>query len=288
MLNQAFILHLVIKHARIVAANARWCLVLGSFYFLLIYLTERFTGARTGQYRTRGFLQDVAYWFYSRSGLGRLITTTVVYSLLIPRLAFLNFKLLVGLPIVMRWIIYFLVTDLVTYWVHRWVHSNRVLWAFHTTHHSQEHLSFATADRNHPVDQLVTDVIMLLPILVLGGNVKEWIPIYYTIQFLIVLQHSEIPWRLGPLYYVIVSPTFHSYHHSLRSDHHNRNYGRILSLWDFMFGTAVDEKERAKEYGVEDVKMPTLASTFLVPFRLMYGTHFNRQTQTSSARATSP
>ena len=226
MFNQSSLWHHVSKYSRVVAHNAVWCLVLGLIYFALVYLIERFTGARTHQYRTRGFLQDIAYWFYSRSGFGRLTTTTVVYSLLIPRLAFLNVKLLVGLPIVLRWTIFFLVTDLITYWVHRWTHSNRFFWAFHATHHSQVQISFLTSDRAHPVDLLTTDLVILLPILVLGGNVKEWLPFYYLIQFMIVIQHSEIPWRLGPLYYVIVSPVFHSYHHSTRVEHHDRNFGR--------------------------------------------------------------
>lgn len=288
MFDQSSLWHHVSKYSRVVAHNAVWCLVLGLIYFALVYLIERFTGARTHQYRTRGFLQDIAYWFYSRSGFGRLTTTTVVYSLLIPRLAFLNVKLLVGLPILLRWTIYFLVTDLITYWVHRWTHSNRFFWAFHTTHHSQVQMSFLTSDRAHPVDLLTTDLVILLPILVLGGNVKEWLPFYYLIQFMIVIQHSEIPWRLGPLYYVIVSPVFHSYHHSTRVEHHDRNFGRILSIWDFMFGTAVDEKERAKEYGLADLKMPTLASTFLMPFRMAYQTCFNKPRRASSAGLADP
>jgi sterol desaturase/sphingolipid hydroxylase (fatty acid hydroxylase superfamily) len=288
MFDQSSLWHHVSKYSRVVAHNAVWCLVLGLIYFVLVYLIERFTGARTHQYRTRGFLQDIAYWFYSRSGFGRLTTTTVVYSLLIPRLAFLNVKLLVGLPILLRWTIYFLVTDLITYWVHRWTHSNRFFWAFHSTHHSQVQMSFLTSDRAHPVDLLTTDLVILLPILVLGGNVKEWLPFYYLIQFMIVIQHSEIPWRLGPLYYVIVSPVFHSYHHSTRVEHHDRNFGRILSIWDFMFGTAVDEKERAKEYGLADLKMPTLASTFLMPFRMAYQTCFNKPRRSSSAGLADP
>src|SRR5258708_30233241 len=115
MFNQTSFLDLVSKYSRIVADNAVWWLVLGLIYFSLVYIIERFTGGRTGQYRSRGFLQDIAYWFYSRSGFGRLTTTAVVYSLLTPRLTFLNVKLLVGLPIVLRWTIYFLVTDLVSY-----------------------------------------------------------------------------------------------------------------------------------------------------------------------------
>ena len=99
------------------------------------------------------------------------------------------------------------------------------------------------------------------------------------------MQHSEVRTRFGPLYKIVVSPTFHSFHQSLRPEHHDRNFGRILSLWDFVFGTAVDEKERAHEYGLAEVEMPTLMSTLLVPFKTIYHTYFKKGRPVALARA---
>ncbi len=266
-------------------ANVKRGLVVGLGLFLMIYLWERFTGASTEQYRRRGFLHDLGYWFFSRSGLGRLLFAGGLYAVLAPRLAFLNLKVLAGLPVAARYIIYFLVAEFMAYWIHRWQHSNRFLWAFHTTHHSQEHISFLTAHRAHPVDLFIVDVIMFLPLLVLGAPPREWLPIYFLMEILIALQHSQIRWRMGPLYRIVVSPTFHSFHHSVRSEHHNRNFGRILSVWDFVFGTAVDEPQRATQYGLDDVKAPTLVSTLVVPCRLIYETYFRRATAATTVRA---
>jgi len=58
------------------------------------------------------------------------------------------------------------------------------------------------------------------------------------------IQHSHLPWRFGPLYYVFASPMFHSVHHSVSAEHHDRNFGGILSIWDFLFGTAVTAAQR--------------------------------------------
>jgi sterol desaturase/sphingolipid hydroxylase (fatty acid hydroxylase superfamily) len=89
-------------------------------------------------------------------------------------------------------------------------------------------------------------------------------------EFIIAIEHSEIPWRFGPLYRLMVSPTFHAFHHSINPEHHNRNFGRMLSVWDYLFGTAVCEQKRPEVYGLEDWKMPTLMSQLCSPFIHLY------------------
>ena len=51
------------------------------------------------------------------------------------------------------------------------------------------------------------------------------------------LQHTQIPWRFGPLHWVLVTPRFHLYHHSIDPAHHDRNFGIVFSFWDRLFGT---------------------------------------------------
>jgi sterol desaturase/sphingolipid hydroxylase (fatty acid hydroxylase superfamily) len=106
--------------------------------------------------------------------------------------------------------------------------------------------------------------------MLLGQPVKTWLPVYYIVEFLIAIEHSEIPWRFGPFYRFMVSPTFHSFHHSVRPEHHNRNFGRMLSIWDYLFGTAVSDETRPNVYGLEDWRMPTLMSQLCSPFIRLY------------------
>jgi sterol desaturase/sphingolipid hydroxylase (fatty acid hydroxylase superfamily) len=241
-----------------------------------IYALERWTGGKTSQYRERSFLHDAAYWFFVRSGLHRLIFFSALFATVAPGLAVFNLRLLSQLPLGLRLSAYWLITEFLAYWIHRWQHRNRFLWSFHATHHSATHLAFVTANRVHPIESFITDTLTLVPLLALGVSPNEWLPLVFVTEFLIALQHSEVRARFGPLYKFVVSPTFHSYHHSLQPEHHNRNFGRILSLWDFVFGTAVDEKERAHEYGVPGVEMATLMSTLWVPFRMIYETYFKK------------
>ncbi|MFZ1773759.1 MAG: sterol desaturase family protein, partial [Rhizobiaceae bacterium] len=52
------------------------------------------------------------------------------------------------------------------------------------------------------------------------------------------LRHSHVWISYGPVIeHVFSSPAQHQIHHSRAQEHHNKNYGEIFSLWDWMFGT---------------------------------------------------
>ena len=87
--------------------------------------------------------------------------------------------------------------------------------------------------------------------------------------------HSRIPWRFGVLHKIVVSPVFHSFHHSVDPAHHNKNFSGLLSVWDHLFGTAViDDSAGPSRFGLETVRQTTLAGTVLDPFRLLHGFYF--------------
>lgn len=258
---------------RTVAHGCLRALVLGVCFYFLIYLLERASGGTTRQYRTRGFLQDVAYWFYYRSGLNHLLFMASLFSFLGPRLAFLQIKMVANLNPILRGALWFLLADFTAYWAHRLQHASRFVWAFHSTHHAQEELNFATTTRFHPVDHFIFDVVNFVPLLLLGVSPMTWLPLYLTIEFIASTQHCRIKWRFGPLSAILVTPRFHSFHHSVDPRHHNKNFGAYLTIWDHLFGTAVDAPEQPAEYGLADVKMPTLKSTLVVPFRLLHQTY---------------
>jgi sterol desaturase/sphingolipid hydroxylase (fatty acid hydroxylase superfamily) len=84
------------------------------------------------------------------------------------------------------------------------------------------------------------------------------------------LQHAQLDWRFGPLYRVVVSPVFHSIHHSAEPRHHNRNYSAMFSIWDYLFGTAAVSATRPRVYGVEGLAMAeSLPAQLFTPFRML-------------------
>jgi sterol desaturase/sphingolipid hydroxylase (fatty acid hydroxylase superfamily) len=259
-------------HSRALRSIAGGCLhalKYGVVFYFFVYLLERASGGTTKQYRTRGFLQDVAYWFYYGSGLNNLLFMAALFSFLGSRLTFLQFKMLAGLHPIVRGTLWFLLADFSDYWVHRLQHASRFVWAFHSMHHSQEQLNLFTMARFHPVDYFISNTLTFFPLFMLGASPKSWVPLRLALDLISITLHSRITWRLGAISRVFITPWFHSFHHSADPRHYNKNFGGILIFWDQMFGTAMDAPEQPAEYGLTDVKMPTLISTLWVPFRLL-------------------
>ncbi len=251
-----------------------------------IFILERLSGGKTTQYKSAGFRQDIVYLVLHSGGFYRALLTIYVLGILTPYLKVFDLKLLNHIPqehFFVRAVIYFLTADFMLYWYHRWQHSNRFLWAFHTTHHAQANLSFLTQIRFHPIEEVLQAIFTYVPLLLLGATAQDWAPLAVLYRVVVFLQHSEVRWRFGPLRKILVTPHFHAFHHSTDPAHYNRNFGTTLSVWDYCFGTAVEEQERPSRYGLSDVEMPTVASTFLVPFRLVYETYFKRRDQVESA-----
>ena len=46
------------------------------------------------------------------------------------------------------------------------------------------------------------------------------------------------------LEHVFCSPAQHQIHHSTDPRHHDRNFGGLLSLWDWLFGTLITARTR--------------------------------------------
>ena len=75
----------------------------------------------------------------------------------------------------------------------------------------------------------------------------------YTLQSISLIYqfflHTETVGRLGPLEWLLNTPSHHRVHHGRNPEYIDRNYGGILVVWDRLFGTF--EPERAKvDYGL--------------------------------------
>src|SRR5262245_17037754 len=165
---------------------------------------------------------------------------------------------------------YWVIIDFCDYWLHRLKHRSRVLWAFHAVHHSQERMTFVTSWRFHPLEQVFANIVMLVPLLILGVPTSSWLPLVVVMTTFEALQHAQLDWTYGPLYKVFVSPVFHAIHHSTDREHHDTNYAKIFSAWDFLFGTGVANEPRPVRTGISGPPIDeTLSAQFVAPFRLL-------------------
>jgi sterol desaturase/sphingolipid hydroxylase (fatty acid hydroxylase superfamily) len=102
--------------------------------------------------------------------------------------------------------------------------------------------------------------------MVLGLPLWYWAPAYLVQLGFESVQHSDLRWRYGRLYPVLVSPIFHAIHHSPDRARHDSNYGKILSIWDYLFAT-ISLGERPAQYGLAGVDMPvSFSGTLAAPF----------------------
>ena len=237
----------------------------------VVLLLELRRSRSTAIIRSRAFMVDVAYAAVYRGGLFEVFFFAVIVNALESQLAFLKLGWLSGLPMILSVPIFWMLGDFFLYWIHRLYHSVPFLWAFHAVHHSERELNTLSTNRRHPVEGALNGLTLYLPLaFVLGIETRAWVPWYVASQILEALHHAQLDWRFGPFYRWIVSPVFHSIHHSTDQKHFDRNFGLMFSVWDYVFRTAAPERERPTRYGVEGLVIrDTISDQLFAPLRLL-------------------
>jgi len=256
-------------------------------YLPPIVLLEWLSGGGISQYKSSTFRQDLVFWVVRTSAVYKTMFSTFTLVVLAPWLKVFNLHLLNRLApaphYLARALLYLVVADFGAYWVHRLQHTSRFLWAFHTTHHAARKLSFITLNRMHPVEEVFYTVLTYVPLLLLGASPADLVPVIAVLRVVAYLQHSQVRWNPGPLGKILVTPHFHALHHSVDPAHHDRNFGVTLSIWDRLFGTAVEPAVWPKEFGLADVDMPTVMSSLVMPFRMVHDTYFKGKERVEAA-----
>lgn len=156
------------------------------------------------------------------------------------------------------------------YWAHRLLHTLPFLWRFHAVHHSPERLYFLNAARFHPVDTALLFFVGLTPLMLLGAGPDLMLLMMTWISVHGLFQHCNIHLRLGPLNYVFSMAELHRWHHSLKLEEANKNFGNNILFWDLVFGTVywpkdADASERVGN-NIEGYPKTYLAQ-LMAPFR---------------------
>ncbi|MFT3733380.1 MAG: sterol desaturase family protein [Hyphomicrobium sp.] len=165
-------------------------------------------------------------------------------------------------------IVQLLVADLFLYWLHRIFHGN-TLWRYHAVHHSSEDLDWMSAYRSHPINVIMQPALVSIIMLTLGISPAV---MAFLLPFDIITAawvHSNLNWTLGPLKYVIATPVFHRWHHTLPDEGGNSNFAPTFSFWDYIFGTFyMPEGKIPQDFGCDDPHLPEgYFKQLLYPFR---------------------
>ena len=152
------------------------------------------------------------------------------------------------------WVVLILGVDLGYYAFHRAAHRVGFLWAVHSVHHQSEEYNLSVALRQPWLESIVTP-FFYLPLAVLGFPPLMYlagVTIDTLYQFWI---HTQAIKRLGPVEWVMNTPSHHRVHHGIDPEYVDRNYAGIFIVWDRLFGT-YQREEREPVYGTVKV-VPT-------------------------------
>lgn len=136
-----------------------------------------------------------------------------------------------------------LAVDFCFYWFHRIAHEYAAPWATHVVHHQSEEYNLAVALRQSAFESCFA-WIFYLPLAVIGFP-PAW---YLAMSGLNLLYqfwiHTEAIDRLGPLEWVMNTPSHHRVHHARNPKYLDKNYAGMFIIWDRLFGTFQIEEEQ--------------------------------------------
>lgn len=232
----------------------------------------------TPWWRKRELVTDICYWFLIPLGarfvrIGLMIVGAALLFNIHGADALIKFYddgfgPLATLPLWAQAITFLVVTDFLTYWIHRIYHGS-AMWKYHAVHHSSQELDWISAARFHPINLFLGSVAVDVALLLAGisPNVMLWVGPFTTATSALV--HANLNWTFGPFRYVLASPVFHRWHHTTFDRGGNKNFAGTFPVWDILFGTwYMPANELPDAYGVDEAEFPQgFGAQMLYPFQ---------------------
>ena len=166
----------------------------------------------------------------------------------------------------LTWVILFFAQDFLYYWFHRASHRMNLGWAGHAPHHQSEDFNFAVALRQGPFQPIFSSVFYL-PLALFGfppAMFATVIGINTVYQFFL---HTELVKTIGPLEWILNTPSHHRVHHGCNGRYLDKNHGAILIIWDRIFGTFEPERDHPVYGTTVPVNSFNPVTCTLAPFR---------------------
>ncbi len=137
---------------------------------------------------------------------------------------------------VTAWVVLFFAVDLCYYWFHRAAHRVNFFWAGHVVHHQSEEYNYSAALRQSWFGQF-TQWVFYVPLAIAGFPPAMYLVMTTLNTLYQFFVHTRLVGRLGPLEWVMNTPSHHRVHHGVNPRYVDRNYAGVLIVWDRLFGT---------------------------------------------------
>ncbi len=218
--------------------------------FVFLVLVEMIYGWKTGRAKFEG--KDA---FTSLlMGLGSTVSGAITVSItfVVSYWVWENFRIF---DMGSSWPVFVLalvLDDLAYYWIHRFGHRMRWMWAAHVIHHSSQHYNLTTALRQTWTGQLTPAFLIKWPIFILG---IEPAIVFFCAGLNLIYQfwfHTEAIDKMPRWFeFIFNTPSHHRVHHANNPKYLDANYAGIFIVWDRLFGTFVPEdKAEPCRYGL--------------------------------------
>lgn len=127
--------------------------------------------------------------------------------------------------------------ELVRYGLHRVSHRPGTLWRWHLVHHQPDRMYALNGPRLHPANQLWVSAAHVVPMLLLGAEVRAVVHAAIVTAFFVVFQHANVSLDFSGWNRVFATPDVHRLHHARFHGARGVNYGIVTILLDRLFGT---------------------------------------------------
>jgi sterol desaturase/sphingolipid hydroxylase (fatty acid hydroxylase superfamily) len=177
----------------------------------------------------------------------------------------------------LSFVAYLVVLDFIAYWIHRGQHQFQWWWQLHSLHHAQRQMTVWSDNRNHLLDDLIVDSLLVLAAQMIGVAPGQFVAFVAFTQLSESFQHANLKLWFGSVGERLwVSPRFHRLHHAIGIGHEStpleaaatsanrapsgarapvgailggHNFGVLLPWWDSLFRTAVTRWSRGVTTG---------------------------------------
>ena len=142
-----------------------------------------------------------------------------------------------------------LILDFFIYIWHLLNHEVPFFWRFHRVHHSDMNMDVSTANRFHIGELLLSGLLRLAVIYTFGIPLTAYFIFEILVNLSIQFHHSSI--RINPVFEkawmtLLVPPSMHRIHHSVKIKERDSNYGVLFSIWDRLLGTLTSGIEQTQ------------------------------------------
>jgi sterol desaturase/sphingolipid hydroxylase (fatty acid hydroxylase superfamily) len=150
----------------------------------------------------------------------------------------------------------FVISDFMFMIMHYISHRYAPLWRLHAVHHGVGRLYGMNGVMRHPLHQVIDMIIANAPLVIIGMPVPVAVMLGFIISITLIVQHSNVDARLGPLQKHLSIGRIHHLHHVNWGTEGDCNFGLLLTVWDRLLGTFHEKPPReitAKDLGVDEL-----------------------------------